>query len=103
MDTSADYARAAVRKFGQKILRERINVDQIAQIAAGELNSGDSGGTDSETPEAAPISEDWMSVFENEAAQMSSEQMQRLFAKISPVKFEDRPPTPYGHCGYWLN
>jgi Protein of unknown function (DUF2806) len=88
-----DYAHAAVRKFGQKIIRERVNVDRIAQIAASELNSGDSDGTDREAPEVAPVSEDWMNTFEDEAAQMSSEQMQHLFARI--LAGEIRRPSSY--------
>ncbi len=45
------------------------------------------------TPDAAPISEDWLNVFEGEAAQMSSEQMQRLFGKI--LAGEIRRPSSY--------
>src|SRR6516225_9330058 len=32
MQTDPEYARAAVAKFGQRILRERVNIDQIVQI-----------------------------------------------------------------------
>jgi hypothetical protein len=93
MQTNPEYARAAVKKFGQKIIRERVNVDQIAQIAAEELRGEDSAKTTAETPDSAPVSEDWMSVFENEAAQMSSEEMQGLFARI--LAGEIRKPTTF--------
>lgn len=93
MQTSPEYARAAVKKFGQKIIRERVNVDQIAQIVANELRNEDSAQTTIETPDSAPVSEDWMSVFENEAAHMSSEEMQRLFARI--LAGEIRKPSTY--------
>jgi Protein of unknown function (DUF2806) len=93
MQTSPEYARAAAKKFGQKIIRERVNVDQIAQIAAEELRGEDSAKTTTEIHDSAPISEDWMNVFENEAAQMSSEEMQRLFARI--LAGEIRKPSSY--------
>ncbi|HLY88415.1 MAG TPA: DUF2806 domain-containing protein, partial [Acetobacteraceae bacterium] len=44
-------------------------------------------------PDAPPISEDWMNVFESEAAHMGSEQMQHLFGKI--LAGEIRRPTSY--------
>ena len=92
MQTSPEYARAAAKKFSQKISRERINIDQIAQITAGELRRKSAKNT-TETPDSVPIREDWMSVFENEAAQMSSEEMQRLFARI--LAGEIRKPSSY--------
>ncbi|HEY5381307.1 MAG TPA: DUF2806 domain-containing protein [Acidobacteriaceae bacterium] len=93
MHTSPEYARAAVRKFGQKIIRERINIDQIAQLAADELRSDKPPETGGEIQDAPPISEDWMSTFEDEAAQMSSEQMHQLFARI--LAGEIRKPTSF--------
>jgi Protein of unknown function (DUF2806) len=44
-------------------------------------------------PEAPPISEDWLNAFESEAAQISSEQMKNLFAKV--LAGEIRRPTSY--------
>lgn len=98
MLTDPEYARAAVTKFGQKILRERINLDRISNAAVDELNH--SPETESTRDihadgdaEALPISDDWLNAFEDEAVKMSSEQMQRLFGKI--LAGEIRKPTSY--------
>lgn len=88
-----EYARAAATKFAQKIVRERVNVDQVTEIAAAELKSEPLPPANDQAPEAAPISEDWLNAFESEAAQMSSEQMQRLFGKI--LAGEIRRPSSY--------
>lgn len=92
MRTDPEYARAAARKFAHKIIRERVNVDQISEIAAGELKSLPKAAATVES-EISPISEDWLNAFENEAAQLSSEQMQLLFGKI--LAGEIRRPTSY--------
>jgi hypothetical protein len=90
MRTDPEYARAAASKFAQKIIRERVNIDQASAIAADDLKSEPLA---SEEPEAPPISEDWLNAFESAAAEMSSEQMQRLFGKI--LAGEIRRPTSY--------
>ncbi len=93
MRTDPEYARAAATKFAHKIIRERVNVDQVSAIAAADLKSKPPTTENAEQPEVPPISEDWLNVFESEAAQMSSEQMQRLFGKI--LAGEIRRPTSY--------
>jgi hypothetical protein len=93
MRTDPEYARAAATKFAHKIIRERVNLDQVSEIAAADLKSEPLTTGNAEQPEAPPISEDWLNVFESEAAQMSSEQMQRLFGKI--LAGEIRQPTSY--------
>ena len=92
MQTNAEYARAAVAKFGQKILRERVNIDEIVQIAAEELKSVPVGN-EPKQPEGPSISDDWLNVFENEAAPMTSEQMKGLLGKI--LAGEIRRPQSY--------
>ena len=83
MDVEPDYARAAVRKFGQKVIREQINLDKVAEAAADQIrqdtvNSGD----ENEAEEVPPINEDWLNNFEKEASQKSTEEMQLLFGRI---------------------
>jgi hypothetical protein len=90
MQIPSAYAQAAATKFAHKIIRERVNIDQIVQIAAEELQSQPINEAASE---AASISDDWLNAFENEAAQMSSEQMRRLFGKI--LAGEIRRPESY--------
>lgn len=93
MRTDPEYARAAATKFARKIVRERVNVDQVSEIAAADLKSEPLTTANDSTPEAPSISEDWLNAFESEAAQMSSEQMQRLFGKI--LAGEIRRPSSY--------
>jgi len=93
MRTDPKYARAAVTKFGHKILRERLNVDRISQAAAEELRSEPPSIGSDQDSEVSPISEDWLNAFEDDAAKMSSQQMQRLFGKI--LAGEIRKPTSY--------
>jgi hypothetical protein len=87
-----EYVYAASNKFAQKIVREQVNVDLVTQIAAADLKSEPHSIEGNET-EAPPISEDWLNVFEGEAAKMSSEEMQRLFGKI--LAGEIRRPASY--------
>lgn len=87
MKVDPEYVQAAASKFAQRIVRERTNVDQIAFLAVQELtklpppqsqpNIGD--GQEAEHPE---VDEDWLNVFEGEAAQVSSEHARKAFAKI---------------------
>jgi len=77
MQTDPEYVRAAAAKFAHKIVRERVNIDQISEIAASELKSESPAEAPMQAPEAPHISEDWLNAFENQAAQMSSEQRGR--------------------------
>ncbi len=92
MQTDPKYALAAASKFASKIIRERVNVDQVFAGAIADLKSVPHV-IDDQVEEVPPISDDWLNAFENEAAQMSSEQMQRLFSKI--LAGEIRRPSSY--------
>ena len=84
MDVEPDYARAAVRKFGQKVVREQINLDKVAESAAEQINqdTANANGEQDENKEVPPINEDWLNSFEKEASQKSTEEMQLLFGRI---------------------
>jgi len=82
MQIDPEYARAAVRKYGQNNIRERVNIDQISAIAARELKALPPANADQPKPEIPPLSDDWLNVFENEAVNISTEQMQSAFGKI---------------------
>jgi hypothetical protein len=58
-----------------------------------ELRSESPAPPDAGAPDVQLISADWLNAFENEAAQMSTEQMQRLFGKI--LAGEIRRPSSY--------
>jgi Protein of unknown function (DUF2806) len=93
MHTDLEFSLAASTKFAKKIIRERVNINRITQIASDELKSESTPEANKTSEETPPISEDWLNVFESEAAQMSSEQMQSLFAKI--LAGEIRRPSSY--------
>ncbi|OZI46968.1 DUF2806 domain-containing protein [Bordetella genomosp. 5] len=82
MRIDPEYARVAAAKYAEKIVRERINVDQVAEMAAADLRSDPQVSASDLAAEEPSISDDWLNAFESEAAHMSSEQMQRLFGKI---------------------
>ena len=79
-----EYARVALRKYGERIVREQVNLDGVAQIAAEEIHHKPiSSGVEQETqPQAQEISDDWLNLFEKEASQKSSEEMQLIFGRI---------------------
>ena len=82
MQFDPEYARAAVKKFGQRVVREQINLDRITQQAAESLKNMAPQKPDSIEPPQAKISDDWLNVFEKEAGQKSTEEMQAMFAKV---------------------
>jgi uncharacterized protein DUF2806 len=85
------YVVAASTKFAHRVVRERINIDKIARIAADELKAA--SVEDKQDQEIPPISEDWLNAFEKEAANMSSEQMRIAFGKI--LAGEIRRPSSF--------
>lgn len=112
MKVDPEYARIAVSKYGQKILREQVNLDKISAIAANELkkdkpnnsanqgtsepNDGqsvDSTNQESDGSEEQAINDDWLNNFETEARQKSTEDMQLRFGRI--LAGEIRQPGSY--------
>lgn len=93
MKVNPEYVHAASRKFAQKVVRERVNLDNIAAFTVEDLLDNRNDGDASQTKEAPPISENWLNIFENEASSLSSQDMQRLFGKI--LAGEIRKPTSY--------
>lgn len=85
MDVSPVYAQVAVEKYGQKIVKEQVNLDQIVKIAADEINKRAIEAPvqqQKEAQEEKEISDDWLNAFEKEARQKSSNEMKLLFGKI---------------------
>ena len=83
MKVDPEYAAIAVRKFGQRVLREQVNLDMISQRAATEIIDDASSNAPSEAEQAVDeIDSDWLNAFEAEARPKSTEQMQSLFGKI---------------------
>jgi hypothetical protein len=72
----AEYARRAANKFAARVIRERVNIDKVAEIAAEELKKLPSAD------EVEEIDDDWLNTFEKEAGEKSTEEMQTMFGKI---------------------
>ena len=83
MQTEPEYARVAAQKFGQRVLRELVNLDMLSQRAVSEIrDAGDSIGQSAPEGEGDTINDDWLNAFETEARQKSTEEMQAFFGKI---------------------
>lgn len=84
MDVDPEFARVAVKKYGQKIVREQVNLDKVSEIAAHQIHQNviHAESKLDETLEVPPINEDWLNNFEKEASQKSTEEMQLLFGRI---------------------
>lgn len=93
MQFDPEYARAAVKKFGQRVIREQVNLDQITQKAAESLAQSAMQATVETNSPQAQISDDWLNVFEKEAGQKSTEEMQSMFAKV--LAGEIQKPSAY--------
>ena len=80
MRVEPEYARRAASQFGNKLIREQVNLDMIAvqaveQIKHSEdLNKNESTGTE--------IADDWIHNFDTEARKKSAKEMQTYFARI---------------------
>lgn len=93
MQFDPEYARAAVKKFGQRVIREQVNLDRITQRAVEEITQSSPQQPEHENVPQTPISDDWLNVFEKEAGQKSTEEMQAMFAKV--LAGEIQKPTAY--------
>ncbi|MCY3683160.1 MAG: DUF2806 domain-containing protein [Gemmatimonadetes bacterium] len=90
MEEDKEYARVAFQKYGQKIIREQVNLDQISEEAARQLKDTDNAQIGEEIGQ---IDDDWLNHFEKEACQRSTEDMQLLFGKI--LAGEIRRPSSF--------
>lgn len=84
MNVDPEFARVAVKKYGQKIVREQVNLDRVSEIAAAQIQSESAlpeGNKDADK-NIPPINGDWLNNFEKEASQKSTEEMQLLFGRI---------------------
>ena len=91
IEVDPEFPQRASNTFARQILREQLNREKVLGMTAGILkekeydNSADQqAGSETETP----ISEDWFNIFEKEASQKSSEDMQRRFAQVLAGEIE---------------
>ena len=82
MDVDPEYARVAVKKFGQKIIRQQVNLDRISETAAEMLHTDTTEGNNTPEDSEKVISDDWLNSFQKEAEQVTSDEMRLLFGKV---------------------
>jgi len=85
LEVDPKYAHLAADKFAKRIVREQTNKDKISLLACQELAKlphKTPVSTDAEVNQLPEIDEDWLNLFESEAANISNEHAQKLFAKI---------------------
>lgn len=83
MDVDPQYAQVAVQKYGQRIIREQINLDDTVRIAAEEIKRKPlPSPADEDQVEVEDISDDWLNTFEREVSTKNSNEMKLLFGKI---------------------
>ena len=80
MKIDPEYARVAANKFGQRVIREQINLDTICEKALEQLDSNDA--SENQPNSEKSIDDDWLNTFEEEARQKSTEDMQDYFGRI---------------------
>ncbi len=86
-----EFPQRASNTFAKKILREQYNLEKILGIATDILkkkkyDNSTNQQTENETEKS--IDDDWFNIFEKEASQKSSEDMQDRFARILAGEIE---------------
>ena len=83
MRIDPEYAHRAITQFGNKVLREQVNLDMT--VAKGMANLRENGELNehvtAETSETE-IDDDWLNNFETEARTKSTEDMQIYFSRV---------------------
>lgn len=83
LQTDQDYARVAIQKDRERILREQANLDLICKEAAFGIRDT-SHPIDQTAQEEPPslVDDDWLNAFEVEARQKSTAEMQAYFGRV---------------------
>ena len=91
IEADPEFARRASRTFTHRILRERLNLEKVFRYTLDIFKNkkhDDSAGQQASSESERLISEDWFNIFEKEASQKSSEDMQRRFGKVLAGEIE---------------
>ena len=91
MRVDPEYARIAAKKFGERVIREQVNLDMISEVAAKELKKSNDIGNQPSSEES--INDDWMNTFETEARLKSTDDMQQYFGRV--LAGEIRSPNSF--------
>ena len=90
IEVDPEFPQRAVELFGNRILRERFSLERTFGFAIDILKEkyDNSGDQQSDNQIEEPISPDWFNIYEKEASQKSSEEMQRRFAQVLAGEIE---------------
>ena len=91
LEVDPTFPQRAVELFGNRILREQFNLEKVLDftkdiLKSKEFDNSENQQASSETE--TPISEDWFNIFEKEASQKSTEDMQLRFAQVLAGEIE---------------
>ena len=91
LEVDPTFPQRAVELFGNRILREQFNLEKVLDftkdiLKSKEYNNSEHQQADSQIEE--PISPDWFNIFEKEASQKSTEDMQQRFAQVLAGEIE---------------
>lgn len=90
-----EFPQRASNTFAKKILREQYNVEKILNYASNILKEKKYDKTEQNTEDTSDntIDDDWFNIFEKEACQKNSEDIQRRFARVLAGEIEN--PNSY--------
>ena len=86
-----EFPQRASNTFARQILREQLNREKVLGITTNILKKkkyDDSANQQTDNEAEKTINEDWFNIFEKEASQKSSEDMQRRFAQVLAGEIE---------------
>ncbi|MDE0634923.1 MAG: DUF2806 domain-containing protein [Candidatus Poribacteria bacterium] len=86
-----EFPRRASNTFAKRILREQFNLEKIMGFATDifkEKKYNNSANQEVGNESEKTISDDWFNIFEKEASQKSSEDVQRRFARVLAGEIE---------------
>ena len=86
-----EFPQRASNTFAKKILREQYNLEKILGIATDVLKKNQYDNLTDQQPDSESeksIDDDWFNIFEKEASQKSSEDMQLRFGRILAGEIE---------------
>ena len=91
IEADPEFAVRASRTFTHRVLRERLNLEKVFSFVIDifkkkEYDNSEKQQTDSDAERT--INEDWFNIFEKEASQKSSEDMQFRFAQVLAGEIE---------------
>ena len=95
LEVDPTFPQRAVEIFGNRILREQFSLEKVLDFTKDILKSKKYDNSENQLSDSQPeetINPDWFNIFEKEASQKSSEDMQRRFAQVLAGEIE-KPGT----------